>query len=139
MSEEHEHDTGEEEPVEDSHVVKLKITKDIPFDFWRKDETSGENDDGPTIIEITDANEGVPVRGKCIVCYKPIYENEKDDLFTCPNCNREAHYLCATIFITEHEICPVCSTPLLLDHATGQYSTAIKDTPKPAQPGRHHR
>jgi predicted nucleic acid-binding Zn ribbon protein len=137
MNKEQDNNPSSEDSPENSRVVKLKITKDIPFEFWRKENTGGD-DDEPTIIEVTDANEGVPVRGKCIVCYKPIFEGDSD-LFTCPNCNREAHYLCATIFITEHEICPVCSTPLRLDHATGKYSTATEDTPKPAQPARQHR
>jgi predicted nucleic acid-binding Zn ribbon protein len=102
----------------------LSIKEEIPIDFWRKKDDDDE--DGPMIVEVKDANEGVPVRGKCIVCYKPIYETEKDDLFSCPNCNREAHYLCATIFITEHLICPVCSTMLQLDKATGEYFVVKK-------------
>jgi DNA-directed RNA polymerase subunit RPC12/RpoP len=95
----------------------LAIKHEIPIDFWRKK----DDDDEPMIVEVHEANEGVPSRGKCIVCYKPIYETEKNDMFSCPNCNREAHYLCATIFITEYLICPVCSSKLELDKKSGKY------------------
>lgn len=121
-----------EKPQEKHDTVKkvteikfkaLAIRQDIPIDFWKKKE---EDDDSPMILEVKDANEGVPVRGKCIVCYKPIYETEKDDMFSCPNCNREAHYLCATIFISEHLICPVCSSKLAQDKATGEWIVVKK-------------
>ncbi len=110
------------------HEIKFKalaIRQDIPIDFWKKKEEE-EDEDGPMIVEVKEANEGVPVRGKCIVCYKPIYETEKDDLFSCPNCNREAHYLCATIFISEHLICPVCSSKLEQNKATGEWIVVKK-------------
>lgn len=64
-------------------------------------------EDSPVIVTVED----VPKRGTCIVCHEPVFEYDKD-LFTCPNCSREAHFLCATIFVTEHGICPVCSTRL---------------------------
>ncbi len=118
-----------EKPDETKKVIDLKfkalaIRQDVPIDFWRKKKEDDE--DGPMIVEVKDANEGVPVRGKCIVCYKPIYETEKDDLFSCPNCSREAHYLCATIFISEHLICPVCSSKLAQDKATGEWIVVKK-------------
>ena len=96
----------------------LTIKQDIPIDFWKKKEDDAS--DEPMILEVKDANDGVPERVKCIVCYKSILENDKDT-FKCPNCGREAHYLCATIFITEHGICPVCSTKIALDRDTGEY------------------
>ncbi|MBN2150035.1 MAG: hypothetical protein JW839_01190 [Candidatus Lokiarchaeota archaeon] len=121
----------EEKPDDGKRVGKIKfkelaIRQDVPIDFWRKKKEVDE--DEPLIVEVKDANEGVPVRGKCIVCYKPIYDTqtEKEDLFSCPNCGREAHYLCATIFITEHKICPVCSSNLELDKATGAYVVVKK-------------
>ncbi len=118
----------EEKPVDTKKGMDIKfkplaIRQNVPIDFWKKKE---EDEDAPMIVEIKDANEGVPVRGKCIVCYKPIYETEKDDLFACPNCNREAHYLCATIFITEHLICPVCSSKLAHDDAAGKWIVVKK-------------
>ncbi|MHA1792322.1 MAG: hypothetical protein ACTSVI_06725 [Promethearchaeota archaeon] len=103
----------------------LSIKEDIPLDFYEK----GNEGDEPQIIEIHDIHENEKERGKCIVCYKSIYEND-NDVFICPNCGREAHYLCATIFLTEHGICPVCSTRLMLDKKTGKYvvdKTPIKN------------
>lgn len=96
-----------------SHIKfkPMTIKQDIPIDFWKKKDEDGS--DEPMILEVKDANEGVPEKAKCIVCYKSILEND-EDLFKCPNCGREAHYLCATIFITEHGICPVCSTKIAL-------------------------
>ncbi|NMC07876.1 MAG: hypothetical protein GYA24_21885 [Candidatus Lokiarchaeota archaeon] len=121
-------DTHEQNPADGKKAIDLKfkpmaIRQDIPIDFWKKKEE--EDEDGPMILEVKEAHEGEPVRGKCIVCYKPIYESEKNDLFSCPNCSREAHYLCATIFITEHQICPVCSSKLAHDNGTGKW-TVVK-------------
>jgi hypothetical protein len=118
----------EEKPVDakkglDIKFKELAIRQNVPIDFWKKKD---DDEDNPMIVEVKDANEGVPVRGKCIVCYKPIYETEKDDMFSCPNCNREAHYLCATIFISEHLICPVCSSKLAQDKATGEWIVVKK-------------
>ncbi len=90
----------------------------FPVEFWQKD---GGDGDGPVIVEITTPVE----KGKCIVCYKPIFETDAD-LFSCPNCGREAHYLCATIFITEHEICPVCQSRLKKEPGTGKYVVVKK-------------
>jgi len=113
----------DEKQDDNKHLINVKfkqlaIKNDIPIDFWKKQD---DESDEPMILEIKDANEGVPSRGKCIVCYKPVYENDAD-LFACPNCAREAHYLCATIFITEHQICPVCSSKLEIDKKTGKYN-----------------
>jgi len=96
----------------------LAIKNDIPIDFWKKKDD--EESDEPTILEVHDADEGKVEKKKCIVCYKPIFENDAD-VFSCPNCGREAHYLCATIFITEHQICPVCSSRLEIDAITGMW------------------
>ncbi|MHA1714268.1 MAG: hypothetical protein ACTSXP_01365, partial [Promethearchaeota archaeon] len=101
----------------------LEIQIDIPIKFWTKEseETDVEDDDDDImILEIKDLNEDSTEKGTCIICYKPIYDNDRD-LFKCPNCGREAHYLCATIFLTEYGICPVCSTKLVLDKKTGKY------------------
>lgn len=110
----------EKQSVDISHIKfkPLSIKQNIPIDFWKPKED--EASDEPMILEVKDANEGVPERSKCIVCYKSILENDKDT-FKCPNCGREAHYLCATIFITEHGICPVCSTKIVLDKISGEY------------------
>ncbi|MEX2681037.1 MAG: hypothetical protein Q6373_005515 [Candidatus Sigynarchaeota archaeon] len=126
MAEKPEEKTDESKKVSEIKFKPLAIRQDVPIDFWKKKDTVVE--DEPMIVEVKDANEGVPVRGKCIVCYKPIYDTqtEKDDLFSCPNCSREAHYLCATIFITEHKICPVCSSKLELDKGTGNYVVVKK-------------
>jgi predicted nucleic acid-binding Zn ribbon protein len=118
----------DQKPVEgkkglDIKFKELAIRQNVPIDFWKKKD---DDEDNPMIVEVKEANEGVPVRGKCIVCYKPIYETEKDDMFSCPNCNREAHYLCATIFISEHLICPVCSSKLAQDKATGEWIVVKK-------------
>lgn len=124
-----------ENPASDDDALELSfkpmkvpdsIQEDIPLDFWEEEENEGsgntyeEEGGDPRIIEIKDVHDGVPIRGKCIVCYKAIYENDTD-LFECPNCHREAHYLCATIFITEHGICPVCSTKIKRDSISGEY------------------
>ncbi|MHA1999065.1 MAG: hypothetical protein ACTSU9_13155 [Promethearchaeota archaeon] len=106
-------------------MKKMEIREDIPLEFWKESE---EDEEEPRIIEVKDKNEGVPVRGKCIVCYKEIYENDSD-LFRCPNCGREAHYLCATIFITEHGICPVCSTKIERTE-NGKYAAITQSSEK---------
>ena len=98
----------------------MRIKEDIPIDFQKEPE-SNDDEDEPLIVGVEEPSE----RGKCIVCYKPIYEND-NDVFRCPNCQREAHYLCATIFITEHEICPVCSTKLAINKDTGEYVALTK-------------
>lgn len=99
----------------------LAIKHDIPIDFWKKKE---DESDEPMIIEVHDADEGKVEKEKCIVCYKPIFENDAD-VFACPNCGREAHYLCATIFITEHQICPVCSSKLEIDQVSGKWKKML--------------
>ena len=106
--------------------LPLKVRENIPIDFWKNENQEATNDDEPLILEIHDAHEGEAERGKCIVCYKGIYESDTD-VFKCPNCGREAHYLCATIFLTEHGICPVCSTKLILDKLTGKYVAVEHD------------
>nr|MDO8111787.1 hypothetical protein [Candidatus Sigynarchaeota archaeon] len=121
-------ENSKEKQDDDKTITNIKfkalaIKKDIPIDFWKKKDDA--DSDEPTILEVHEANEGVPVRGKCIVCYKPIYQNDAD-VFSCPNCSREAHYLCATIFITEHQICPVCSSKLQINKTTGKYTVVKK-------------
>nr|MDO8116674.1 hypothetical protein [Candidatus Sigynarchaeota archaeon] len=110
-------DDGEERKQNNPDNNPTENVKWFPVDFWRQE----SNDDSPVIVEVTTPVE----KGKCIVCYKPIFETDAD-LFKCPNCGREAHYLCATIFITEHEICPVCQNRLIKDKSSGKFIVVKK-------------
>ena len=123
MGDEHEEHPEPATPEDDHGYANIKfkplaIKNDIPIDFWKKKDD--DESDEPTILEVHDADEGKVEKEKCIVCYKPIFNNDTD-VFSCPNCGREAHYLCATIFITEHQICPVCSSRLEIDAITGKW------------------